>query len=270
MEERMSTDVITETAATPRRRKRSSTAAKLIQAAALAAVLVPLGSIAMEGASITCGYSGASSPSGCGGTGNTRVFDFDQTASTEDNYKVIVEFFDMSQPFQLTVTDNALSHEEFLAREGLTGTYDCVDVVLTLGDEPCREFEFVSNQGEVWGSYKFSFVWDYPSDANGFPNGVDPPGDEPGAVRILQNKGEAFEGDFTIDMCLAALEDEAFTPCDYEVLAVDPRIGSGNTDFSTAIVGIDLAAIPEPSSLILLSSGVGAWIYRKRRRTARA
>ena len=82
MEERMPTEEVTiETAAPPRRRKRSSTAAKLIQAAALAAVLVPLGSIAMEGASITCGYSGASNPSGCAGDGTTRTFDFNQTAS---------------------------------------------------------------------------------------------------------------------------------------------------------------------------------------------
>src|SRR5438552_10907833 len=56
--------------------KRSSTVTKLIQAAALAAVLVPLGSVAVETSTINC----SSSYSGCAGTfsptNTTNDYDF--------------------------------------------------------------------------------------------------------------------------------------------------------------------------------------------------
>ena len=59
-------------------------AAKLLQVAALAAVLVPLGSVAVETATITCGFSYTSNVyggSGCNGgdqtaTNDTSRFDF--------------------------------------------------------------------------------------------------------------------------------------------------------------------------------------------------
>jgi hypothetical protein len=239
---------------------------KLIQAAALVAALVPLGSIAMEGASISCGFSGAGnmSSSGCAGGGSTQIFNFDQTASAADDYKVILTFLGMDNPFNMTVTDHTLSHTAFLAREGLAaGTYDCVNMVSpTLGD-PCREFEFESNNGIQWDGYTFEFVWDYDSENSGFPNGTDPVGDAPGAIRVVQNKGLSQLGAFTIDMCLEAMTNDDFTPCSYQAVSTgDPRIGSGNTDFSTAVV----ASVPEPSSLILLCAGAGV-LYRRRRRS---
>jgi hypothetical protein len=265
--------VITETAEPTRKRKRSSTAAKLIQATALAAVLVPLGSVMMEGASITCGFSGGSSSGGCTQTGNQQVYNFDQTASAEDDYKIVLEFFGMSNPFQMTVEDHHLSHEDFAARNGLDetygGSYDCVDMVsplLSTDGSPCREFEFRLEDWTTtqWDHFTVSIVWDYNSEPT-YPNGVDPPGTEPGAVRLAQNKGGSQVGDFTIDMCLEALEDEAFDACEYEAVPTgDPRIGGGNTDFSTLSA---VHQVPEPSSVILLVSGAGAALYRRRRRT---
>jgi hypothetical protein len=244
---------------------------KLIQAAALAAALVPLGSIAMEGASISCGFSGASnnSFSGCTGGGSTQTFDFNQTPSAADDYKVILTFFGMDQAFNMTVTDHTLSHAAFLAREGLAGSYDCVNVVDPTSGDPCREFEFESSTGQAeWDSFSFDFVWDYDSENSGYPNGTDPPGDDPGDIRILQNKGLPQAGLFTIDMCLEALTDSAFTPCSYQASAVDPRIGSGNTDFSTAVIATE-TTVPEPSSLILLCAG-SALLYRRRRQSKAA
>ena len=47
-------------------RKKSSIARKLVQAAALAAMIVPLGTVAVETASITCGFGySESSTAGC-------------------------------------------------------------------------------------------------------------------------------------------------------------------------------------------------------------
>jgi hypothetical protein len=207
-------------------------------AAALAAMLVPLGSVAVEGLSINCGFSGASngSFSGCGSaSGGAVIFDFDQTSSAEDDYKVILDFVG-GGAFDMTVTDHHLSHLAFLAREGLPGTYDCVDFVdPTVFDSSCREFEFDPPDGS-WSSFTFEFVWTYDSETNGYPNGTDPPGVQPGQVRILQNKGEPQEGSYTIDMCLAAITDGNYTPCSYLASSSgDPRIGGGNEDFSGAV-----------------------------------
>jgi len=89
---------------------------KLMQAAALAAALVPLGSVTMEGASITCGYSGnETSTPGCSGEGTSRIYDFSFVDSSLD-FKVILEFFGMTDSFAIAITETAITEAAFDAR----------------------------------------------------------------------------------------------------------------------------------------------------------
>lgn len=276
----MPTDVNSpETAAVSKTSKKSTSATKLLQAAALAAVLVPLGSVAMESATIVCGFSGGVNGPGCTGEGfsGPRIFDFDQTTSPLDDYKIILDFgFGDGGSWEISVTDNPMTHLQFSERESLPGEYDCVDLVdPDLDPAPCRDFVFVASRGEVWDTYEFDFIWDYPSDfpreQGGFPNEPDPPGPVPGHVRILQNKGDPLNGPFTIDMCLAALTDPDFVPCDYDASAFDPRIGSGNDGFTTETIAwtAQAAAVPEPGILMLMGTGIAGILYRKRRRATK-
>jgi len=237
--------------------RQSSMAIKLAQAAALAAVLVPLGTVAVETESMTCGFYGASTGAcGSGGTGGaTQTFDFGQ------GYKYTLTFLDGSAPFFVTINNVALSQEGFDSRESLPGSYDCVPLVNPgTTSSPCVDFNITdSSGGTAWDGYVFSIAWLYDSGPT-FPNGNDPPGPTPGQVRVLQNPGSVTGDAFLIDMCLAFP-----TPgCQYTPGAIDPEISSGDTDFSSMTVA--WTAVPEPASIILVGAGLGGLLYRRRRR----
>ena len=107
----------------PAATKKSSTVMKLVQAAALAAALVPLGSVAMEGATLTCGFSGAPEGSCEAGAGfDTQEYNF-------GDYKLIVQFFGMDEAFTLAITDTPISQDAFDLRNAVEGNYDCVSLV---------------------------------------------------------------------------------------------------------------------------------------------
>jgi hypothetical protein len=248
----------------------ASNAKKLIQAAALAAALVPLGSISAEGASITCNLNGSgTSDAECsfadieGPFAGMTLYDF-------GDYKVGLSFSNVTaSELDVTITDTPITQTDFDSRvEGDLGGYNCVTLVAPGdGDDGCRFFTIEPSVDDAWDSYELAFIWNLLTDdgegGGTYPNGDDPEGATPGNIRILQAPGESTV--FSIDMCLSAVDDpEAYAACEYFVSAVDPAIRSGNTAFSDFIVAA-VAPVPEPGTIALLGTGLAGLLYRKRR-----
>ena len=225
-------------------RSSSSTSRKLIQAAALAAVLVPLGSVAVETASITCGfgyYYGGDS--GCQASSPTsNQFNF-------GDYFFELTFADVGN-FEVTVTTTVY---EGLDTEAFPG-YECI----MLTSAGCVDFAVdthgASSANGDWSHYSVAIDWE----------AWVGPVPEISRMRMLHDRsafdGAEAEGVYDFDMCTGT--EFNYDECTREL---EPRIGSGNTDFDSFTAA--LAPIPEPSSLILLATGLGAAYIRRRRRS---
>ncbi len=233
--------------------EKSSTAVKLIQAAALAAMLVPLGSVAAESATISCFYT----PEFGGGTGCTDSSSSSNTFNF-DGYKYILTFFDaegdpyFGDSFEITITDVLIDpffDSEIMTgfSESLPGDYNCL--LISADGTQCVEFQIFQSSGDPspWATYTMTIAWLAPTPVNGSPD----------IPRVLERPSLDAGDPFVLDMCFGV-------PCVFTPGFADPEISSGDTDFSTQIPVV--LQVAEPATLLLLAGGLGGIIYRRLRR----
>ena len=242
--------------------KMSSTAKKLVQAAALTAMLVPLGSVMMEASTITCSFGGGGCTSGGSQEGNFASFDFGA-------YELTLRFDAIDHPFSIAV-------ENFLTDQGtLTGSefeefsissvnrlagfpgQRCIPLNSPAdGNNDCVEFIFSNGaggappeQGDGWsGGYDLNIFWSANTDPD-FP-GAD------GQIHVLHNVGNDPGGAFDEDLCVRF-------GCTYDS---DPGVGTRGDGFFSMLVTSGPGAVPEPGSVLLIATGLGALCYGRRRR----
>ncbi|MBA3884589.1 MAG: PEP-CTERM sorting domain-containing protein [Acidobacteria bacterium] len=238
---------------------RPSTGKKLLQAAALAAVLVPLGSVTAEAATIICGTSaqegncgeetGSYSPSGALLQSNTWKFYLDPSDLTTLLYWITIEGIPTST-FELDVRDVVVTQTELIDTEALSA-FPGATCIPTFGPSLCGLFDVTivdaSNEPTWLDGYYMQINWFTNQDLASQPP-------DNGRNRILQATGQ---GKTIFDDALShPFYDPQPTPD-------DPAIGGRGDVFSRFGA---FANVPEPGMLILFAAGAVAGIYRNRRR----
>ena len=230
------------------RKTKSGTLKTLLQAAVLACVLVPLGTVALQADVwyFTC----TSEIVGCTGEGaQSYQFGFGE-------YYLALTF-DMPSggSIGVNVTPTVIDDETFQSKASDFPGYACLDITSN-GD--CVEFDvdvFQGSAGTDWLHYKLEIHW----------NKIDGQVLDPTRMTMLVERDALLPldtngTDYDYDVCLSALYDA----CEIDP---DPGIRSGDTDFSKWIAAYRPAtAVPEPSTLLLLGAGVSAVSLRRRRR----
>jgi hypothetical protein len=249
--------------------KRTSLRKALLHAAGLALVLVPLGSVVAEAAPISCGFGGNF---GGGEGGCQAISNNDGTQTNRFNwgdYFVEITLRNVVGSFDININDLAVSQGDFDERSSGVGgggidlrnrnngfNSDCIPMV-SGGGSSCREFVVDApnggSGGVFWSSYLLKIAWLFDTD-NQYPGIVG--GNL--VAGILHDIDD--DGFWDNDMCVTAGYDE----CEYVANGVDPFISSGDTDFSSFIVHAPF--VPEPGLVALMASGLGGWLYRRRRR----
>lgn len=280
------TEILTATpaASASKRASRRSAAAKLLQASALAAVLVPLGAIKADASTLQCDYqdtgSGASYSCPTGPEGGA-LFQFGTPDSSSGLFPYAAElrFTSLNGDFSVFITDAPRSQADLDPRLGsFAGA--CVPINPTNTAQPCVEFLIDAPESgpNTWTAsgprgtnategYELFLYWLADTDAT-HP--------DPHIIHDTSND-DPHDDTFDIDITLPFTYTTdpatcAFSPfgCDFSTefarqVDGDPAVGGRDNDF-TGHTLISPTAVPEPASLLLLGSGISGLLYRRRRK----
>jgi hypothetical protein len=231
-----------------RTNRKSSTARKLVQAAALAAVLVPLGSVAIEGSVIYCDTNpGSGSCTGffsSGNTSNTWKFFEDSSFDPSELLYSFTLSGAVTDPFSLDVNDIVETQATLAPR--LAPFFPNAVCVPTNDPGLCGYFRVTGTDGFDGGIYDLEISWFSNSDPLSVPTNA----------FVLQAKN-GFGGVFT-----NTLSNPFYNP---NPTPEDPVVGGRGDSFSDFLASTT-NPIPEPASLLLLGSGLGAMLYKRSRR----
>jgi hypothetical protein len=250
--------------------KKASGAARLLQAAAFAAVLVPLGSVAIEADTIRCVTS--MSGGGCTATGayigdggwQSNTWEFYQNDAY--NWDELIYTFEIAgEPtttFALDVRDQVTTQSALL-KGGFLAGYPDLTCVPTFDAGRCGLFDVtvIDPPAEWVDGYYATIVW--------WPN--DDPWSKPTAgdfVTILQAK-DGTGGVFGNELTDIWYFERGIPGGEAEMRALgfpDPAIGGKGNGFSTFGVFGSPNPVPEPASMMLFGTGLAGALYRARRR----
>jgi hypothetical protein len=254
--------------AVPQQSARGSNATKrLIQAAALASALVPLGSVAADAAiiNIQCDANGGGCTGGEFGSGgglyepegsgvntwgfydgDTLLYTFQITGEASNEFELFVSDFQFDSqstepPYDIPFLNGA-----------------CIPLVegddQTASDDLCVIFDVFTNDEVNWvDGYYVEMRWFAPLGPAG-QFATKPPDD---GRNFIFRAADGFNFDDPL------VEDNLYLP---QATPDDPALGGRGDVFSSFIAGRADVSAPEPATLLLLGTGLAATLYRRRRR----
>jgi len=234
------------------------TAVKLIRAAALAAALVPVGSVIADAAAINCVTSFGSGSGECeafgeyvaGGNGTNTWKFFSSSTYTQENLLYTLEITGVPQTnFKLDVTD-VVTTQGSLADGTQLDQFPGAECITTFDTTRCGLFDVFLVEGDaenMWdeNGYYMTIRW--------LSSASQPPDD--GSNRILR-AGDYFNFE-------EALRDPTYDP---DPDPTDPALGGRGDSFSRFGAFQNVQNVPEPSTILLLGAGVVTALYRRKRR----